>query len=191
MSKPIVLVDQDGPLSGFDSGFWEMCAREDITLDCLLHEQRHRFATDHIPDRVQRERAREIVNSPGWFASLPVVEGSVEGLNELAEVAEVWICSKPLDANPTCRDEKAAWLAETYGDEWASRLILAPDKSMITGHILLDDAPKLSWLPRAQWMPVIFSMSWNGVGSDWERLPHWDWTEDIATLINYVWRTNA
>lgn len=191
MNKPIFLIDQDGPLSGFDPAFWAMCAREGIPIDCTLEEQRHRFGTDHIPNRRDRDRARDIVNTPGWFADLPVVAGAVDGLHELAEVAEVWICSKPLDANPTCRDEKAAWLARHFGDEWAGRLILAPDKSMIAGHVLLDDAPKLDWLPRAQWMPVIFTMPWNGTGSAWERLPHWDWTQDIGTLLNYVWRTNA
>lgn len=189
--RPLVLLDQDGPLAGFDDHFWARCADEGISLDCLLHEQRHRYGTDHIPDKGERARARAMVDSAGWFADLPVVEGSVDGLNRLAEVADVWICSKPLATNPTSHSDKAAWLAKHYGTKWAGRLILAPDKSMIVGHLLLDDAPKLAWLPRAQWMPVIFSMSWNGAGSDWARLPHWDWSEDIATLINYVWRTNA
>lgn len=191
MSKPVILVDQDGPLGAFDAHFWSRCGDEGIDLDCALTEQRHRFATDHVADRAQRDRARSMVNQTGWFADLPVVEGAVEGLAALDEVADVWICSKPLDANPTCRDEKAQWLARHFGEKWAARLILAPNKSMINAHILLDDAPKLGWLPRAPWMPVIFRMPWNQEGSDWERLPHWDWSESIDTLINYVWRTTA
>lgn len=189
--KPTILVDQDGPLSGFDERFWEICASEGIALDCALEEQRHRFATDHIPNKADRERARALVNTSGWFADLPVVDGAIEGLNRLADIADVWICSKPLAANPTCRDEKAAWLARHFGSYWADRLILAPDKSMITGDVLLDDAPKLAWLPRAQWVPVVFTTPWNGPGSNWEQFAHWDWAEDVTTLIDHVWRTNA
>lgn len=183
MSLPIVLVDQDGPLAHFDALFFERCAESGWPMDCTLAEQRHRFATDHIPDKFMRQMARNMVNTSGWFADLPVVEGAIDGLHELSEVADVWICTKPLEANPTCRDEKAAWLVKHFGPEWERRLIISPDKSMVRGDVLLDDAPYLEWLERAPWRTVIFPMSWNGAGSKWEGHDRWTWGDPIAQLL--------
>lgn len=181
-----ILVDMDGPLADFDAHFYELCVANGFGLDYEGPTfQRHRFATDHIVDRSQRRAARQMVNQdPTWFRELPVVPGAPEGLEELAGLADVWICTKPLEANPTCRDAKAAWLAEHFGERWLQRLILAPDKSMVVGDVLLDDAPKVEWLARAQWRPVIYEMPWNGHGSDWGALPHWSWGDDPKLLLD-------
>lgn len=186
--KPTILVDMDGPLADFDVHFFQRCASEGWTLDCTVEAQRHRFATDHIPNRRERDAARAMVDTPGWFRDLPVTPGAQDGLRGLAEFAEVWICTKPLEANGTCRDDKAAWLAEHFGDEWVQRLILAPDKSMVRGDVLLDDAPKPEWFGRADWWPVIFPEPWNA--AVYPDLPTWDWSSDPRelALIAVAWR---
>lgn len=181
-ARPIVLVDLDGPLADFDSHFFGRCAEEGWELDVTLDDKSQRFATAHMPDLVHRKLARDMVNSPGWFAELPVVPDAVEGLPRLAEVAEVWLCSKPLEANPTCRDEKAAWVRENFGEEWEYRLILTSDKSMVRGDFLLDDAPHPDWFPKASWLPVIYPASWNGRGSKWSGIPRWGWDCPVAFL---------
>lgn len=186
MTKPILLLDQDGPLAGFDPHFFAMVAENGWPMDATLETQTARFATDHIPDKEHREAARAVVNTSGWFRALPVVEGAQEGVEALERDFEVWIVTKPLEANATCRDEKAAWLVEHFGAKWQDRLILSPDKSMVNGHLLLDDAPKLLWFRRARWRPVIFSTVWNGKGSVWENLPHWSWGEDIEVLRSHA-----
>lgn len=178
-----LLLDMDGPLANFDALYFERCALNGWTLGCEVHEQRHRFAHSHLIDETHREPARAMVNSPGWFADLPVTEGAVEGLTELAEHAEIWICSKPLDTNPTCRDEKASWLTRHFGEEWARRLIIAPDKSLIRGDVLLDDAPYLEWFERAQWRTVIFPTPWNGDGSKWAGHQRWTWGNPAKALL--------
>lgn len=185
MTTPLILIDMDGPLADFDGRFWERCAAAGWPMDCEPHEQTARFATNHIPDRSHRAAARRMVDTEPWFRDLPVVPGAVEGMERLSEYAEVWICTKPLEANPTCRDDKAAWLAEHFGDHWLQRLILAPDKSMIQGDVLLDDAPKPEWFDRAAWRPVIFPTSWNW-GAPWDDLPRWDWSDDVDRLIDIV-----
>lgn len=181
--KPIVLVDQDGPLADFDARFFEMCAENGWELHSDRSTQCHRFATDCMVDRKARRKARLFVDSSAWFADLPVVEGAVEGINALAEHAEVWICTKPLEANLTCRDDKAMWVRKNLGVEWERRLIMAPDKSLVIGDVLLDDAPKPEWFVRAPWQPVVFSTPWNGPGSVWGELPHWTWGEDVERLL--------
>src|SRR5690606_26027440 len=104
---------------------------------------------------------------------LPVTPGAQEGVDALMAVGvDVWVCTKPLEVNPTCRDEKGAWLREHF-PMLEKRLIIAPDKSLVMGDILLDDAPSLEWARRATWMPVVFDAPFNRAGSIWERLPRW------------------
>lgn len=183
--KPILLCDQDGPLADFDRWFYQRCGEHGYEMDSVFEEQKHRFATDHIPNKAHREAAREMVNSTGWFAELPVTEGAVEGINLLAEHFEVWICTKPLEVNPTCRDEKALWIRKHFGPDWEKRLILAPDKSMVAGDILLDDAPHPDWFDRATWKPAIFPTTWNIEGSKWGHIFHWSWGDPVSKLLEY------
>lgn len=181
--RPVILVDMDGPLAGFDQAFYELCDRLGFEMNSTLETQTERYATGHVVIPAERKFARAIVDSPGWFIRLPVVEGAVEGLNALAEVAEVWICTKPLEVNPTCRDEKGAWLKDHFGSEWEKRMIIAPDKSLVRGAILLDDAPFPEWFERASWNPVVYPTSWNGEGTAWQGLPRWTWGDPIDSLL--------
>lgn len=180
----VVLVDMDGPLAAFDAHFHELCTTQGWAMHSTLDTQCHRFATDCIVDREHARLARQHVDSTAWFRDLPVVPGAVEGLDAIAELADVWICTKPLEANATCRDDKAAWLADHFGERWVRRLILAPDKSMVRGNVLLDDAPKPEWFDAASWRPVIFPMPWNGKGSVFDAsLQRWAWGDPVDELV--------
>lgn len=192
MTDLIFLIDQDGPLADFDRYFFDRCNENGWTMECDYASQTARFATDHIPDEEERALARAMVDTAGWFSELPVTEGAIDGLNKLAEVpnSEIWICTKPLEINPTCRDDKAAWLQKHFGDHWVDHLILSPDKSLVQGHLLLDDAPKLEWTKRATWVPVVFPMNWNGQGSEWEGLLTWTWGDDLEILVDIA-KANA
>lgn len=184
--KPIVLVDMDGPLADFDAHFWRRCLDRGFQFDCLPEQQSRRFATDHLIHRSERAAAREMVDSdPHWFQKLPVVDGAIEGINTLTDVADVWICTKPLEANYFCRDGKATWVRYHLGSDWERRLIIAPDKSKVHGAVLLDDAIHPDWVGSATWEPVVFPMNWNGEGSKWERWPRWTWGDAPEQLVEY------
>lgn len=181
--RPTVLVDQDGPLSDFNGHFFRRCLEEGIEFDCAIEDQTKRIALGHIRDKEQQRFARRLVEQPGWFLELPIVQGAWEGLHELAEIADVWICTKPLEANPTCRDDKVHWVLDHLGTKWERRVIIAPDKSLVNGHVLLDDGPKISWIPNASWEPFIFPLSFNRSGSEWAHLPSWTWGEPLSRLL--------
>ncbi len=183
MTKPIILIDQDGPLADFDSALWAALRSGAIWANCTPDTQTDRYLEDHVR-KEDMPKVRAIVEASGWFRDLPPTPGAREGMNALAKVAEVWVCTKPLEANPTCRDEKAAWVREHLGPEWEDRLILAGDKSLIQGAVLLDDAPKPKWFNRAPWRPVIFPTPWNNTGSVWEGLPRWTWGDDPQVLLD-------
>jgi 5'-nucleotidase len=179
--KPIFLVDMDGPLAGFDEHFFAQCAANGWPLDVEgPHAQTARFATDHIPDREHRRLARALVDDTDWFRELPVTPYAVEGMMHLEAYGwDVWVCTKPLEVNKTCRDSKAAWLEEHFPG-YERKLIITPDKSMVHGAILLDDAPHIDWIRRAEWAPVIFDAPYNRDGSKWEGLSRTTW-EEILT----------
>lgn len=180
-----LLLDMDGPLADFDAAGYARCAALGLTIDSHLHERTARYFTDHMPHRHERDAARQFIEAAGWFRDLPVTAGAKEGVAELiAADVDVWVCTKPLERNPTCRDDKGAWLAEHF-PMLEDKLIIAPDKSLICGAVLLDDAPKTEWVGRAPWSPVIFTAPFNGPGSEWEQYPHWTWGEPLHDLCDH------
>ena len=142
-----LLLDVDGPLAGFNTHFWNRATEVGYYFDIAEYEmQNKRYITDHIVHS-HRTQARKLVEQTGWFRELPVVPGSQEGVQRLETLGvDIWLCTKPLEENPTCRDEKGAWVAEHF-PKYLKKLIITPDKSLIKGDILLDDAPKPDWFP--------------------------------------------
>lgn len=174
----------DGPLADFDLHGWRVCRALAHAFDVPGPEhQTARYFTEHMPSKRDRAEARRIIESAGWFSDLPVVAGAQDGVQALVDAGvDVWVVTKPLEANPTCRDDKGAWLRRHFPD-LERKLILAPDKSLIVGDVLLDDAPHLSWVDRALWRPVIFAAPFNGPGSEYGHLPRWTWGESIEALV--------
>jgi 5'-nucleotidase len=178
-----LLLDMDGPLADFDVHFWSRAVASGWTFDVDGPDsQTERFLTEHMPIKKERQAARDMMGAPGWFAELPVVAGAFVGTLELMEVFDVWVCTKPLDENPTCRPDKAAWL-ERHFPHLADRLIVAPDKSKVPADILLDDAPKVEWIPRASWRAVLFDAPFNREGQRWEGLARWTWGDPLSRLV--------
>lgn len=191
IDRPVILMDMDGPLADLDKHLWKaikgismtMCLDPELDIESL-DQQTHRFLSDHVGNRVVRQRSRERIDIGHWFAELPVVPGCIEGMGELLEVAEVFIVTKPLEANQYCRDDKAFWIRKNLGPEWEQRLIIAPDKSMIRGDALVDDAIKPEWVPRSTWKPIVFEAPFNGPGTkhgeDWDRF---SWSDPVDKII--------
>lgn len=185
-NKPILLLDMDGPIADFDLAFYNLCRAcgWELNIDGLDDPRRKRFMTDNMPNETQRRHARNIVDQTRWFNTLPVTEGAVEGVALLEEHFDVWVCTKPLEANRWCRDDKALWIRRHF-PQLEDKLIIAPDKSLVHGAILLDDAPKWAWIGKASWTPVVFRSGFNGRDSMWGRLRHhWSWGEPIDLLLD-------
>lgn len=182
--KVLVLADVDGVCAAFDDRAREVCELNKWVLD---HDhpskQTKRFLTDHIPDKHHRNQLRKHIDTTPFFADLDLIEGCYEGIMELASKTELHFCSKPLDANVSCASDKVAWIKRHF-PKLHGRLILAGDKSLIQGDVLLDDAPKLKWLERATWTPVVYSHPFNShPESELYNLPHFKWGDPIENII--------
>lgn len=182
MSKPTLLLDMDGVIADFDLAFWHLGHELGVTFDITsMKDQTHRFLDAHIPDKAARRAMRTIVNATHWFAKLPVAKHAEGGVRVLERHFDVWICSKPLEANPWCASDKHAWICEHF-PQFKDKLILAPDKSMVQGDILLDDAIKPEWVERAAWTPVVFDAPFNRTGKHAFDL-RWSWLDPVERLV--------
>lgn len=177
----------DGPLADFDLAFFNLCRSHgwELNIDSLGSPNRKRFMADNMVNDDERSMARRIVDSSRWFLGLPVTGGARNGVDLLMEYFDVQVCTKPLEANPTCRDDKYEWLKANF-PELAPNLMICPNKSWAAGDTLLDDAIKTREIAHATWVPVCFPSGFNGLGSEWENLPRWTWGDPIEELLSLL-----
>lgn len=185
--KPILLLDMDGPLAAFDVALWSFCMAYNIDLDIssLSDPKRKYYMTQNVIKERDKSLIRFMIDKSSFFRNLPVTEGAKDGVSDLMKHFDVWICTKPLDTNVNCRNDKMLWIEQNFPDLY-TKVIMAPKKSLVHGHILLDDAPVLSCIDEASWAPIVFSDAFNGSGSEWEHLPHWTWGDSIETLMERI-----
>lgn len=181
MSKPIVLVDMDGVLVDFDGWLHE---RRDLwpSLNPDRSQQQHYFLTDEVT-KADAKIMRETVNTSRIFLEALPMPGALAGVWALAEEADVWICTKPLEANRNCRDDKGAWLRRHLGPEFEQKCIITPDKGLVHGAVLLDDHPKPAHIARATWTPLVYDQPFNGPGSDYQFMAHYNWSQPIENIL--------
>ena len=181
--KPIVLIDLDGVCADFNGAAWDFCNLNGLIVNCEQGQERHHYLTDHIQNKNHRRLLRDHIDNTPFFRDLNPIEGAIDGVRRLAELVEIWLVSKPLEVNSTCHSDKHNWVTK-HLPELSDRLILAGDKSLVNGDILLDDAPKPKWFPRADWQPVVFNQPYNcHAKSDLYDLVHFDWEDPIEYLI--------
>ena len=183
----VVLVDMDGVVADFDAHLFAVTSGTiDWTPEALNRERR--FCTDYVNNR-DKKVVRKVVESNGFFRYLPLVPGAQEGVERLSAFGlDVWFCSKPLEASPTCASEKFAWIAEFFPD-YVGKLILAPNKGMVRGGVLIDDCVKEAERAMAEWWDITFPYPHNegvyGHRADWSKAP------ELANAIIKTWRSDG
>lgn len=174
----IILVDMDGVLADFDQGFVDIWKVKHPDLTYVPVEERNTFYTYKQYPKELRPLTRDIVRAPKFFASLPPIEGALQGLKELAETGhDIYICSSPLISNPTGASEKYDWIKEHLGDDWVGKLILAPDKTMVRGDILIDDRPEIKGAQQPLWEHVLYDQLYNQDIEGRRRMTWANWRE--------------
>lgn len=78
---------------------------------------------------------------PGFFRSLSPMKGALDAFRYMKQRDDVIILTRPSYHNLHCYTEKAEWVREYLGFDAQSRMIIAPDKSLLyrNGSILIDD----------------------------------------------------
>lgn len=170
-----ILVDMDGVIAGFDRGFLDIWKVTHPDEPFYPIEERTVFHLHEQYGPEYSDKIRAITSAPGFFRNLPPIPGAVDILPELINRGHlVQICTSPMSKTPTCLQEKYDWVVEHLGDDLARTMIIAKDKTMIKGDVLVDDRPSFVGRYFPEWRHVVFHAAYNASlpKSIW-RLRHW------------------
>jgi 5'(3')-deoxyribonucleotidase len=114
---------------------------------------------------------REKFFEPGFFRTLPVMENSVEVLEQLNKKYEIYIVSAATEF-PNSLTEKSHWLSEHFPFLTWKQLVLCGDKSMIRADFMIDDHAR--HLHSFTGKPYLFSAPHNLDETSFERIDNWN-----------------
>ncbi len=162
MEKLIILVDQDGVLFDYDKRLMEIVAQEEPDFVALPREAHTEFNTEmNYPERY-RALMEEIVHRPGFFRSLPPIDGALDAMRTLLAAGhDVRICTAPKKRFENCVAEKLASIKEHLGQEFVERTIITRDKTLVHGDYLIDDKPEVIGVRRPSWEHLVFDRPYN------------------------------
>ncbi len=175
----VILVDMDDVLAKFEQGFldrWQSCYPD---LPFVPLDQRVVFYAERQYPAEHREKVRRLIRAPGFFLGLEPVAGGLEAMREMAAAGhEVFLCTAPISGSVSCPQEKTEWVLRHLGPDFVKRLILAPDKTLVRGDLLVDDRPDAdqAGIMKPTWEHVIFDCPYNRAVAGKRRLTDWrDW----------------
>ena len=174
----IILIDQDNVLADFDGGFLTEWRRQFPTEVFVPFEQRQEFYVYKDYPKELKEKIVSVYTAPGFILNLPRLDGALEAVTQLVELGhEVRICSSPLSSYQNCVEEKYAWVERHFGKDFTKKIILAKDKTVIRGDLLIDDKPEISGLLNPAWEHIIFDRPWNRTVQENKRLTWKNWCD--------------
>jgi len=156
----------DGVIADFARGFTEgfqkkfpnheIIKLEDIKSFSRVDEYHEKFGID-------KEQLKDIYRAKGFFLGLKMIPGAKEALNDMVrEGFKVFICTAPSEAYKYCVSEKYTWTEQNLGPEWIDKMILTKDKTLVKGHILIDDNPHITGVIKdPEWQHVLFDQPYN------------------------------
>jgi 5'-nucleotidase len=162
MSTKIILIDQDGVVASYNARLFEILSQTVPEFVQLPHAAHRHFETaDNYPEKY-RSLMEDIVHAPGFFRTLPPIDGAVHALHDLLSRGyDVRICTAPKRQFKNCVTEKLEWIKEHLGQEYAERTIITRDKTLVRGDYLIDDKPKITGVLVPQWEHLIFDQPYN------------------------------
>ena len=186
MNKKIILVDMDGTICQYDEKLLRI-AHERFGLPLYKPEEAKHFNTHSIFPTEYHERVDEIANEEGFFKDMKPYPNAVEAMAEMASHSEleVYICTSPKKhyRNAACAGEKHMWISRYLGRKWTERVILTRDKTLVHGHVLIDDKPEITGVHTPSWVHVYHDRPYNQVIirpriTDWSK-----WKEILLPIL--------
>lgn len=189
-SKPVVLLDADGPLFDFTRGYLDALnevipGRYKITMvdrwaidQCAFFARAAKRAGLTVSQL--KARVTELVVRPGFTESLRVQPGAKNAVAHLLEIAEVYVVTAPWDSSPTWMHERMHAVHRHFRIPRA-HVIQTAAKHVVHGDVFVDDKPSNvrewggRWLDSAA---ILFDMHHNW-GSDHD-LRRGTWEDVIA-----------
>ena len=138
--KKRVLIDVDDVVAGYRKKYVEEAERELGRSFFPLHENWD-VEVDLALSPEEIMRMNLICNGPGFAASLPEMEGAVQGVQELNEFLDVYFVTAPVSRSPTWIFDRTAWLVEKFGNVLGKKIVPTKHKHIIGGDFFIEDKP--------------------------------------------------
>ena len=177
----LVLVDMDGVMVDWSEQFAYDLAR---FYPQLQFDEIREFVTPPPLPQEHQDAINWVKNRNGFYADMLPIPGAISAVKEMAERHTVFFCSAPEIFNETCESDKKTWLRIFMGDEWAKRLILTKDKTLVRGDVLIDDRPDVHGVMEPVWKQVIFTQPYNDDVFDKPRMNDWsEWRTVLEGVL--------
>lgn len=184
--QKIILVDQDNVIADQLGHFHALLKRNYPEVyatyrgETTSYEIEEDFAPKHSA------LIKSLRNQEGFFRDLPIVAGAKEGLLALQNAGYlVRICTAPIWKFQYCVPEKLEWIERELGHDWAVlNTIIARDKTLIAGSILIDDKPEVTGESIPTWTQVLYDQPYNRE-SEKKRI-NWKDVDAMLTTINSI-----
>ncbi|XP_071106836.1 5'(3')-deoxyribonucleotidase, cytosolic type-like [Haliotis cracherodii] len=162
-----VLLDMDQVLADFEGHFLNTYKQQHPDLPYIEKEDRNTFyiseqyatLSPDLPETVE-----DIITEEFFFLNLPEIEGGVAAAREMADMedVEVFICTAPMTFYKYCLHEKYQWVEKHLGEQWLDRMIITKDKTLVHGHVLVDDRLNIAGVcEQPTWEHIVFTANHN------------------------------
>jgi 5'-nucleotidase len=165
--KKSIAIDMDGVIADTETHFINWYERE-YGVRVGTHEIQGLKEDEMFPEKTA---ARKFAFTPGFFRTLPVMQGAVEAVKTLMENYEVYIVSAAMEF-PQSLSEKLVWLNEHFPFISWRNIIFCGDKSIINTDYMIDDHIKN--LDHFKGTTIMFHAFHNVNYNHHQRVNNWD-----------------
>ena len=165
--KKSIAIDMDGVIADTETHFINWYERE-YGVRVGTHEIQGLKEDEMFPEKTA---ARKFACTPGFFRTLPVMQGAVEAVKTLMESYEVYIVSAAMEF-PQSLPEKLEWLHEHFPFISWRNIIFCGDKSVIGTDYMIDDHIKN--LDHFKGTAIMFHAFHNVNYNHHQRVNNWD-----------------
>jgi 5'-nucleotidase len=159
-------IDMDGVLADTETQ-WLSWYEKDTGIALT---KKHIEGKQEHDDAPEFKTFRKYLYEPGFFRTLPVMDGAVEAVKELMKDFDIYIVSAAMEF-PLSLYEKHQWLAEHFPFISWKNIIFCGDKSVVDVDYLIDDHCKN--LDYCKGKPLMFTAFHNVSLSHHQRVNNW------------------
>ena len=113
----------------------------------------------------------KVLNTPGFFRTIPVMPGALETMLFLNAHFELYICSAAMEF-PNSFREKFDWIREHFSYVDWKHIIFCGNKNIVATDYMLDDYPRN--LEYFQGTGILFSAFHNCAETRFDRVDNWE-----------------
>ncbi len=171
--KKTIAIDMDGVIADVEKQFLNWYER-DFGIKMVKADIAGKGEDDAFPEK---GIVRKFATTPGFFTTLPVMEGAIEAVQELMKDYEVYIVSAAMEF-PLSLSEKLEWLKLHFPFISWRNIIFCGDKSIINTDFMIDDHIKN--LDYFKGHPIMFHAFHNTGYTHHTRVHDW---QEVLTLL--------